>query len=338
MAEEESLAHQLKALSMKGVVRLQAAPAIPLTATLASGASIPLIGLGTWKSKPGQVRDAIVHAVTKAGYRHIDAAAIYENEGEVGAALSEVFSKWDVQRSDVWVTTKIWNDSHAAAKVEPAALKSMRLLGVQYLDALLIHWPITGNRGDALSPSTKETWQALEALVDKGLVKHLGVSNFSVKKMEEIMAYARHSLSICQCESHPFFRNDGVVDFCAQRNIHFTAFSPLGSPDSADIFRRDAPVLMEDADMKAVAERTGKNVGTVLIKWALQRRPNSSVLPKSVSEARILGNAAVVDWQLSEQDMAALGGFKQTRMVHGGLFLNPAGPYRTLRDLWDTDE
>ena len=267
MAEEEAQAHQLKALPVKSVARLQAAPAIPLTATLASGASIPLIGLGTWKSKPGQVRDAIVYAVTKAGYRHIDAAAIYENEGEVGAALSEVFSKWDVSRSDVWVTTKIWNDAHAAAKVEPAAVKSMRLLGVDYLDALLIHWPVTaGNRGDALAPSTKETWQALEALVDKGLVRHLGVSNFSVKKMQEIMAYARHPLSISQCESHPFFRNDGpggVVDFCEQNNIHFTAFSPLGSPDSADIFRRDAPVLMEDATVKAIAERTGKNAGQV---------------------------------------------------------------------------
>ena len=95
---------------------------------------------------------------------------------------------------------------------------------------------------------------------------------------------------------------------------------------------------MEDETVKAIAERAGKNVGQVLIKWALQRRPNSSVLPKSVSEARILGNAAVVDWQLSEQEMAALGGFKQTRMVHGGLFLHPTGPYRTLKDLWDADE
>lgn len=146
----------------------------------------------------------------------------------MGSALKEVFAHYDVERKDVWLTTKLWNNDHASSRVEPAARKSMKLLGVDYLDALLIHWPITGNRGEEVTPSIKETWQAMEALVDKGLVRHLGVSNFSVKKMEQIRGYARVPLSICQCECHPFFRNDAVVTFCLKNNIHFTG-APLSS-------------------------------------------------------------------------------------------------------------
>ena len=261
-----------------------------------------------------------------------------QNEGEVGAALTEAFAKWDLDRDEIFITSKLWNNDHAAARVEPAVRKCLKLLGMDYLDAFLIHWPITGNRGDTLTPPTRETWRALEAVHAKGLVRHLGVSNFSVKKMEDIMSYAQVPLSICQCEAHPLWRNDEVVAFCGRNNIHFTAFSPLGSPDSADIFRRDAPALMDDPVVRDIADRTGKNIGQVLIKWALQQRPTSSVLPKSVSPARILGNAAV-DWMLTDEDVARLSSFKtQCRMVHGGVFLSPAGPYRTLKDLWDTDE
>ena len=129
--------------------------------------------------------------------------------------------------AQVFITSKLWNSDHAAARVEPAVRKCLKLLNLEYLDAFLIHWPITGNRGDVLSPPTRETWQAMEAVVAKGLVRHIGVSNFSVVKMRDIMSYATVPLSICQCEAHPLWRNDKVVQFCADNNIHFTAFSPL---------------------------------------------------------------------------------------------------------------
>ena len=239
----------------------------------------------------------------------------------------------------IFITSKLWNNDHAAARVEPAVRKCLKLLNVDYLDAFLIHWPITGNRGDVLTPSTRETWQALEAVVAKGLVRHIGVSNFSVKKMREIQSYATVPLSICQCEAHPYWRNHRVVQFCKEHGIHFTAFSPLGSPDSADIFKRAAPALMDEPAVHDIAARTGKNVGQVLIKWALQHRPQGSVLPKSVSESRIRGNADVQDWELSAADVRTLSTLgAQCRMVHGGVFLSPAGPYRTLKDLWDEDE
>ena len=202
-------------------------PPVLLTASLQSGATIPLLGLGTWKSKPGEVRAAVLFAITRAGYRHIDCAAIYENEGEVGSALEEVFADFDVRREDLFLTTKLWNSDHAAARVEPALRKCLKLLKVDYVDSFLIHWPITGNRGDSLQPPTRETWLAMEACQKLGLARHIGVSNFSAAKMRDVMSYATVPISISQNESHPLFRNDELVRFCDENNIHFTAFSPL---------------------------------------------------------------------------------------------------------------
>jgi alcohol dehydrogenase (NADP+) len=137
-----------------GKRRIQEAykPSVLLTAPLQSGANIPLLGLGTWKAKPGEVRAAVLYAITHAGYRHIDCAAIYENEGEVGSALEEVFSNWDVKRDDIFITTKLWNNDHAAARVEPALRKCLKLLKVDYVDAFLIHWPITGKAPPGPAP------------------------------------------------------------------------------------------------------------------------------------------------------------------------------------------
>jgi len=338
-AESEEHAHKVEALKPQPVAKLMPAPAVPLMARLRTGAVIPQLGLGTWKSKPGEVHNAVLYAVTAAGYRHIDAASIYENEAEIGTALEKAFSGWALTRDDIFVTSKLWNSDHAAARVEPALRKSLKLLKLQYLDLYMIHWPITGNKGDSVEPPIQETWRAMEKLVDAGLVKHLGVSNFSVRKLQDIMGYARVPISVCQCECHPRHRNDDLVAFCAANDIHFTAYSPLGSPDSADIFKRTTPALMDMPEVQQVAKRCGKNIGQVLLRWALQRRPDGSVLPKSVAEARLRGNADVVDWQLSAADMVVLNTLTpQTRMVHGGLFLSPNGPYRTMSDLWDVDE
>lgn len=114
--------------------------------------------------------------------------------------------------------------------MEPALRKCLKLLKIDYADSFLIHWPITGNRGDALSPPTRETWQAMEACQKLGLARHIGVSNFSTVKLREIMSYATVPLSVCQCECHPLWRNDAVVQFCEENRIHFTAFSPLVRP------------------------------------------------------------------------------------------------------------
>ena len=220
--------------------------------------------------------------------------------------------------------------------MEPACKKSMDLLKVRYLDLYLVHWPVTGNRGAAVTPSIEETWRAMEALVDEGLVRAIGVSNFSVEKMEAISKYARHPISVCQVECHPYWRQTELVKYCEANDIHVTAYSPLGSPDSAAMFKRDAPALMSDPVVIAAAERAGKNVGQTLVRWALQTRPNCSVLPKSTDPARIEGNLDVLDWSLDEEDARALSELPtRRRMVDGSLWLSPLGPYKTLEDLWD---
>lgn len=183
----------------------------------------------------------------------MDCAAVYDNEAEVGHALETVFAQTKLTRPEVFVTSKLWNTEHAADRVEPAVRKTLELLRLEYLDLYLVHWPVTGNRGAKVTPSIEETWRAMEALVDKGLVKAIGVSNFSEKKIRDIASYARHPVSVCQVEIHPYWRQERLVSFCRKNNIHVTAYSPLGSPDSAAMFNRHAPVLMQDPVVKAVA-------------------------------------------------------------------------------------
>lgn len=175
----------------------------------------------------------------------------------------------------------------------------------------------------------------MEALVRDGLVRSLGVSNFSAAKLAAIEAYAAVPPAVCQVEAHPYHRNDALLAWCATRGIHVTAFSPLGSPDSESIFPRRVPaVLMEDPVVRRVAASSGRNVGQVLVRWALQR--GTSVIPKSTNPDRIRGNLDVLAWALRDDEACALAGLRfQQRMVNGALWLNPKGPYRTMEDLWD---
>ena len=305
---------------------------------LRSGYEIPLVGLGTWKAEKGQVRDAVYSAL-KAGYRHIDCASVYQNEDEVGDAIDYVVSRGLVRRDELFVCSKVWNTDHAASRVRKACEASLRALKVDYLDLYLIHWPVTGNVGPDVSPSIRETWEALEALVRDGLVRSIGTSNFSAKKLADIMSYATVKPSVCQVEVHPYHRNDALLSFCRERGIHVTAFSPLGSPDSESIFPRAVPdaVLMRDPRVERVAARTGRNVGQVLVRWALQH--GTSVIPKSTNPSRIAGNLDVLDWELSPADYDLLSTMAfQMRMVNGGMWLNPRGPYRTMEELWDEPE
>ena len=303
---------------------------------LRDGTKLPAIGLGTWKAERGQVR-AAVHVALKAGYRHIDCATVYKNEDEVGDELHHVLSKGLIDRSELYVCSKVWNDDHAADRVRASCLRSLKALKLEYLDLYLIHWPVTGNVGDVVKPSLKETWQALEGLVKEGLVRSIGTSNFSAKKQAEIMEYAEILPAVCQVEVHPYHRNDALIAWCKQHDIHVTAYAPLGSPDSESIFPRKFPdVLLQDPIVKEVAQRTGKNVGQVLLRWALQH--GTSVIPKSINPDRIKGNLDVLDWELSAENYNKISTLKfQQRMINGALWLNPRGPYPTMQDLWDEE-
>jgi diketogulonate reductase-like aldo/keto reductase len=304
--------------------------------TLKDGNRIPMVGLGTWKAEKGQVRTA-VHAALRAGYRHIDCASVYANEDEVGDALHFAIRRGHIPREELFICSKVWNNEHGTRKVREACLKSLKALKLDYLDLYLIHWPVTGNVGNHVTPPIKETWQALESLVKDGLVKSIGVSNFSIKKLKDILSYATIPPVVCQVECHPYHRNEALIQWCKENDIHVTAYSPLGSPDSASIFPRKIPaVLLEDPVVNTIAAILGRNAGQVLIRWALQR--GTSVIPKSTSDSRIQGNLDVLDWDIPDEDFRALTGLAfQQRMVNGALWLNPKGPYKTMEDLWDEE-
>lgn len=316
------------------------------TLTLNNGAEMPAFGLGTWKSAPGEVRAAVIEAV-KLGYRHIDCAWIYGNEAEIGQALAELFAEGVVTRQDLWITSKLWNDRHAPQDVAGALRETLDKLGLESLDLYLIHWPIAFERGvtyprtGAQMRSLQEvplasTWEAMEALVDAGLCRSVGVSNFSVKKLAALLDVARIKPAVNQIELHPYLQQPQMLSFCQAHQIALTAYSPLGSKDRpARLVSADVPILLEDPVVAEVAAARGASSAQVLIAWALER--GTSVIPKSVNPARLAQNLEAAALSLTPQDMARLDALDQhQRFIDGAFWVRPDGPY-TLANLWDED-
>ncbi|KAJ3106893.1 hypothetical protein HDU97_005380 [Phlyctochytrium planicorne] len=285
--------------------------ALARVAKLNTGATIPLLGLGTWNAKPLEVANALKAAV-KIGYRHIDCAWCYENEKEIGDALKEIFAS-GVSRSDLFITSKLWNTFHNPADVAKAIDITLNDLQLQSLDLYLMHWPISQkNRGDGNSergPDNKpilldtpiiETWKAMEALVDAGKVKAIGVSNFTVSKLKALLKEARIKPAVNQVELHPYLPQHELLGYCSQNGIHVTAYSPLGSGRE--------PNLLADEVVAEIAKKNGKSVAQVLISWAAQR--GTSVIPKSSNPVRLAENFQ--DFILPAVDFEALNARHKT--------------------------
>ncbi len=312
--------------------------------TFANGDTIPMIGLGTWKSAPGKVFDAVVEAI-KAGYRHIDCAAIYGNEAEVGQALQQVIAAGIVKREDLWITSKLWNDSHRKEHVKPALRQTLRDLQLDYLDLYLIHWPVALKHGTTFPQSSadfislvevplSETWSALEACAEDGLVRHLGVSNFNSEKIEAVKKNARIQPEMNQVELHPLLPQGELLAYCEQHGMHVTAYSPLGSRDRpAKSKKADEPNLFEHATIQEVAEKHGCSAPQVLISWAVHR--GTVVIPKSTTPEHIRQNIAAIDVHLDEEDMENIAGIDETyRYLDGALWTKDDSPY-TMEGLWE---
>merc|ERR1719376_173250 len=222
---------------------------------------MPLLGLGTWKSKPGEVEAAVVAAL-QLGYRHIDCSMCYQNEPEVGEALAECFSSGVVKREDVFITSKLWNTFHSRAKVVPTLKKTLKDLQLDYLDMYLIHWPHGFKEDmDTLFPQNGDewlfsdvdyvdTWKGLEEAVGLGLTKGIGVSNFNKDHMERIAAIATIPIANSQVECTPHLPQNKLTAYCRSKDIAVTAYSPLGSPDrpwakAGDYVLMENPVVTE---------------------------------------------------------------------------------------------
>lgn len=309
-----------------------------------NGDKIPILGLGTWKSKPGEVRQAVYWAI-EAGYRHIDCAAIYQNEREVGQGIADAMAEGLIKRKDLFVTSKLWNDSHRHEDVRPALEKSLGDLRLDYLDLYLVHWPIAFKPGIGFATHREEyytyqdvpltqTWEAMQEQKATGATKHIGVSNFNQSKLKELLAMGGEIPEMNQIEMHPFLPQPDLVKFCSEKGILMTAYSPLGSPDSRSEKHKNDPTLLDSGVVSSIAKKHSATVGQVLIAWSIAR--GIAVIPKSANRDRIIENLKSAELNLDAQDMEALAAIGIShRFVDGKFFTGTQSPYK-LTDLWDS--
>lgn len=311
---------------------------------LKDGGRMPALGLGTWKSDPGLVGGVVREAI-RTGYRHLDCAPIYGNEAEIGEAIQASITAGEVARNDLWVTSKLWNFNHLRGDVIPGLKKTLSDLKLDYLDLFLVHWPIAHKPGvvfpekpgDFLSldeAPLSETWAGMEEALRAGLCRYIGVSNFSRKKIADLLKTASIRPSANQVECHPYFPQKELLAYCRTEGIILTAYSPLGSGDRPARIKRDnEPVLLQDPAVEEVADRHGLTAGQVLIAWALQR--GTSVIPKSSNPGRLKENFAAAQAHLDPESMAALDGLDRGYRYVDGSFWCPEGSPYTLETLWD---
>jgi glycerol 2-dehydrogenase (NADP+) len=237
---------------------------------LNTGSSIPALGFGTWQSPPGEVKKAVYYAI-KSGYRHIDCAYCYQNEDEVGEAITQATNEGIVTRQDLFITSKLWCTFHQ--RVEQNLDMTLKSLGTEYVDLYLMHWPCPQNENgsDPLFPKHPDgsrdldpnwtyiqTWQSMEKLSTTGKVRAIGVANHSVQYLEELLKSAKIIPAVNQIENHPRLPQDEILDFCKQKKIHVTAYSPLGSTGSP---------LFKDKIVQKIAKKHNVGHGTVLLSW-----------------------------------------------------------------------
>lgn len=312
------------------------------TLPFANGDEMPALGLGTWKSSPGEVGTAVEEAL-RLGYRHLDCAAIYMNEAEIGVALARCFGKGLVAREELWVTSKLWCNSHRDRDVQPAVEQSLRDLGLDYLDLYLVHWPVA-LKHDVWRPDKpsdfvslrdiplEETWGAMQRLLEKGLVRHIGVSNYSAQNLSRHLDEP-HPPEMNQVEIHPYLQQPDLVRFAHEHGIHVTGYSPLGSGDRPSSMKAEQePVLLRDATIQAIAHEADASPAQVMLAWALQRL--NAVIPKSVDPDRLRQNLEAADLKLDPSAMERISGIDRARRYITGTFWAPPGSPYSVETLW----
>jgi len=296
-------------------------------------ARIPLVGLGTWKAGRGEVQKVVELAID-LGYRHIDCAAAYGNEKEVGAAIAKKIKSGVVKREDLYVVSKLWNTEHEPKDVAPAFNRTLQDLGLEYLDLYLIHWPVAFASGKGKFPTTEDgkvdygytpiedTWKALEVLVQKGLTRAIGLSNFNSKQIDRIIKSGTIRPACLQIESHPYLTQDKLIKFCHSRDIQVVAYSPLGSPDRPWA-KPGQPTLLEDPKIAEIAKKYKKTPAQILLRFQVQR--GVAVIPKSVKADRLKENLEVTNFKLSEEDVEVIHSFNRNYRFCIAKFTNKFG-------------
>ncbi|CAH2713893.1 putative oxidoreductase YtbE [Neobacillus rhizosphaerae] len=260
------------------------------TITLNNGVKMPWFGLGVFKVAEGPELVNAVKTAIKHGYRSIDTAAVYENEEGVGQAIKEA----GIAREDLFVTSKVWNSELGYESTLAAYETSLKKLGLEYLDLFLIHWPVAGKY--------KEAWRALEKLYRDGRVKAIGVSNFQIHHLEDLIKDAEVKPMVNQVEYHPRLTQKEVQAFCREQGIQLEAWSPLMQGQ-----------LLDNEDLVGIAEKYKKSVAQVILRWDLQN--GVVTIPKSTKEHRIIENSQVFDFELTADDMDKINEMNQNHRV-----------------------
>jgi D-xylose reductase len=318
-----------------------------------TGQQMPAVGLGLWKIDPQDVAQAVYQAI-EAGYRHLDSAADYGNEKQVGEGIARAIADGLCSRDELWVTSKLWNTYHRQEHVEAACRKSLDDLGLDYFDLYLVHFPIAlsyvdfndryppewlfdpaaenpGMQLDAVPLS--ETWGAMEQLVQNGLARQIGVCNYSASLLHDLMSYARIKPAMLQIESHPYLTQEALLRTAQQYNIAVTAFSPLGALSyvSIDMASANDSVLTEPV-VVAAAQRAGATAAQVVLRWGIQR--GTAVIPKTSNPQRLAENLALSQFSLEDDEMAAISALNQNRRFNDpGHFCEAA--FNTFHSIYD---
>ena len=302
------------------------------TLDLATGASIPVVGLGMWKVD-NHVAPDLVPAAIEMGYRHFDCACDYGNEPSVGEGLQRAMRNGLCQREELWITSKLWNTYHRQQHVRQALDRTLNDLQLDYLDLYLIHFPIALNfvpfskryppgwffDPDVAEPrmiedrvSIYDTWEAMESLVVSGHVRNIGVCNFNCSLLRDLLSYSRIHPAVLQVEAHPLLSQEKLLRFCQQERIALTAFSPLGSLSYVPLgMASDGDSLLAHPLVVAIAQRHARTPAQILLRWGVQRR--TVVIPKTSRPDRLRENLAIFDFELTAEDMQHLGTLNQNR-------------------------
>ncbi|MFJ7744485.1 aldo/keto reductase [Peribacillus sp. NPDC097295] len=264
------------------------------TTTLHNGIKMPWFGLGVFKVVEGPELVNAVKVAIKHGYRSIDTAAVYANEVGVGKGIREGLEEAGIAREDLFVTSKVWNSELGYESTLAAYETSLKKLGLEYLDLYLIHWPVEGKY--------KEAWRALETLYKEGKVKAIGVSNFQIHHLKDLLEDAEVKPMVNQVECHPRLTQKDIQAFCQDQGIQLEAWSPLMQGE-----------LLNHERLQEIASTYGKSVAQVILRWDLQN--GIVTIPKSTKEHRIVENASIFDFELTEEDMAEINELNQNHRV-----------------------
>jgi D-xylose reductase len=314
---------------------------------------MPAVGFGTWKKSTAETARVVTDAL-EIGYRLIDSAADYGNEVETGKGIATSVAAGHCTREDLWVTSKLWNTYHRKEHVRPACEKTLKDLGLDYLDLYLVHFPIAMRYVDfddryppgwifdpqAAAPKIEfdsvplaETWRAMEALVTAGMVRQIGISNFNSALLTDLMAYSSIKPAVLQIESHPLLAQEALIRLATQYGIAITAFSPLGAQSYISLgSASDADSALTAAAVVEAAERTRKTPAQVVLRWGVQR--GTAIIPSSTSPDRLRENIDLFDFELNDDEMTAISALDQKhRFNDPAKFCEPAfGTFCTIYD------